>query len=151
MEEKAMNVNSDTAANPTTGENVGTAAEGKLFTQDEVNKIVSERLNRERMKAVPTEQETRELELSKRESRLECREFLLEKKYSTELLDILDTTDVNKFKETSEKLAKLFIGINEGLPGVGKVSSPPNMAGMGHLDEFSLKDNLIRNAFKPKK
>lgn len=149
MEEKTMNVNSDTAANPTTGGNVGTAAEGKLFTQDEVNRIVSERLNRERMKAEPTEQETREVELSKRENRLECREFLLEKKYSTELLDILDTTDANKFKETSEKLAKLFPGINEGLPGVGKVATALNM-GMGHIDGNSLKDNLIRDAFKPK-
>lgn len=142
MEEKAMNVNGDTTANPTSGANDGTADKEKLFTQDEVNKIVSERLNRERQKAEPTEQETREAELSKRENRLECREYLLEKKYKEELLDILDISNADKFKETVEKLTELFPSIN------GKA---PQIVGPCSTSVSGLKFNdPLADAFKPK-
>lgn len=95
-------------------ENGGTG--GKMFTQDEVNKIVSDRLNRERTKAEPSEQDKRNGELSARENRLNCREYLLEKGYSSELLNIINTDDSDKFINDVEKLVKLFPNIKEDSP-----------------------------------
>lgn len=82
---------------------------GKMFTQEEVNKIVSDRLTRDREKRSAQQQEdAREQALKAREARLDCREYLTEKKYPAELLDILDTTDADKFKATADKLGELF-------------------------------------------
>lgn len=44
--------------------------QGRMFTQDEVNKIVSDRLARERAKGEPSPQELKEKELSARENRI---------------------------------------------------------------------------------
>ena len=46
------------------------AATGKTFTQDEVNRIVSDRLAREKAKSEPTAADTREKELDERENKL---------------------------------------------------------------------------------
>lgn len=82
---------------------------GKMFTQEEVNKIVSERLARDREKrSIQQQEDTREQALKAREARLDCREYLNEKKYPAELLDILDTTDADKFKADADKLSELF-------------------------------------------
>ena len=61
----------------------------KLFTQEQVNQIVSERLARERSKAA-TEQATtdREKALDAREQALKCRELVAgDKKYPAKLLE----------------------------------------------------------------
>ena len=92
---------------PTTPTPEASGGQGaKLFTQDEVNRIVSDRLARERAKAEP--EDTREAALKARENRLDCREFLSDKKYPVELLDILPTADVETFKGSVERLAELF-------------------------------------------
>lgn len=86
----------------------------KMFTQDEVNRIVSERLNRDREKRLDTQNtESREKALQERESRLSCREYVAEKKYKSDLLDILDTSDVNKFKTAADKIHELYGVENE--------------------------------------
>lgn len=77
---------------------------GKLFTQEEVNKIVSERLARERAKSEPTAEERREQELVANENRLQCREFLESHGYDEGLLDVFDTSDAVKFQLSVEKL-----------------------------------------------
>lgn len=130
--------NSVTEPNTHPEGNGAPAASEKLFTQEEVNKIVSERLNRERAKAEPTEQDAREMELSKREHRLDCRDFLTENKYSEKLLDILDTSDVEKFKQTVGKLSDIF-PIRTDLPRI--VGASPMSS--------NVRDS-IANAFKPK-
>ena len=87
---------------------------GKLFTQDDVNRIVSERLARERQKTEPTAVDERENQLKARESRLDCRDFLegLTKGGKaahnvTGLLDVLDTSDKEKFQTTVAALLEL--------------------------------------------
>ncbi len=78
--------------------------EGKTFTQEEVNKIVSERLKKERAKAEPSEQDKRAGELDARENQLNCREYLTNKGYPAELLEIIGTENSDKFIERVEKL-----------------------------------------------
>lgn len=90
------------------------AATGKTFTQDEVNRIVSDRLAREREKATQPQEDEREKALKAREARLDCRDYLEGKKYPVELLDVLDGSDVEKFKDTAEKLVKVFPGLASG-------------------------------------
>lgn len=114
-------------------------ANGKTFTQEEVNQIVSERLKRERTKAEPSEQEKRESELAARESKLNCREYLSEKGYPVELLDILDTSDAEAFKGNLDKLCSL-------LPGLTKTHSSGMRQG-GSVTTFA---DELANAFKRK-
>ena len=60
-------------------EDNGGQPEGKMFTQDEVNRIVSERLTRERSKLIDqTELETREQAISTKEKALNDRIIQLE-------------------------------------------------------------------------
>lgn len=83
---------------------------GRMFTQEEVNRIVSDRLAREREKSVPQPPagDGREEALKARETRMDCREYLERGKYRAELLDVLDCSDVERFKSTVEKLVKQF-------------------------------------------
>lgn len=89
----------------------GEQGEGKLFTQAEVNDIIRDRLARERAKNVPqepTEEEKRAKELSIRENRLSCREYVMENHLPAEILDVLDTSDHEKFIKNAEKLSGLL-------------------------------------------
>ncbi len=81
--------------------------QGRTFTQDEVNAIVRDRLAREREKATPQDDE-RERDLSARESRLDCREYINENKYPAALLDVFDTSNAEAFKESVKKLVNAF-------------------------------------------
>ncbi len=138
-----INTNQNPEQQPTTPTPEASGGQGeKRFTQDDVNRIVSDRLARERAKAEP---DTREAELKAREARMDCREFLSDKKYPTDLLDILPTADVEAFKTSVEKLAGLFqqpapkagtIRVDLGAPLGG---NPPRNA------------DGIANAFKPPK
>ena len=79
----------------------------RTFTQDEVNRIVKDRLAKERAKTEHSQQEhddQREKELNARECRIECREFLLEKGYPSDMLDSMDTSNPEKFKQEAERI-----------------------------------------------
>ena len=93
-----------------TPEESGGAAE-RLFTQDEVNRIVSERLSREREKRAAEPEGEREAALKAREARLACREYLDEKRCPAVLLEVLDTSDPARFREAVATRCK-------GLPGL---------------------------------
>ena len=139
MNEQTTNTNGTTNANTQPEDNGVQAENGKLFTQEEVNRIVSERLNRERAKAEPSEQEKREGDLSARENKIACREYLFEKGDSKDLLDIVETNDIDKFKKNVDKLAELFPAINANTPRfTSRISGNPL-----NNDEFA-------EAFKPK-
>lgn len=84
------------------------ATNERKFTQDEVNKIVKERLQRDRDKrsaeqsGQQTEQaaalEARAADLVARENRLTCKEFLVDNGYPHELLEAIDTSDTKEFE-----------------------------------------------------
>lgn len=104
---------------PTNSTPEGNGGQGneKLFTQEEVNRIVSERLARERDKATTEKakadpMEQREKDLAAREAALSCREYISEKGYPVSLLEVFDTGDSNRFRGQVDKLLELFPTIN---------------------------------------
>lgn len=86
---------------------------GKLFTQEEVDSIVKGRLARERGYAEESAQREvslneREAVLNAREEALNCREYVMTKGYPKELLEILDTSDAESFKQKADGIFKTF-------------------------------------------
>ena len=137
MEENGRDIQ---AAKANAGGNGG--SDGKMFTQEEVNRIVSERLTREREKPVDDE---REKSLKAREARLDCRDYLDSKKYPIKLLDLLDCSDLEKFKAAADAMV-------EGFPSIMQTDGPlppPYAAGTGTGVIDSI-DTRIADAFKPK-
>lgn len=131
------------AATANTGANGGTG--GKTFTQEEVNKIVSDRLAREREKLAQQPQEDeREKALKARESRLDCRDYLDSKKYPAALLEVLDSSDVDRFKVAADKLIEQF-------PGVAAAQTPPPYAAGTGTQNGNMIYDPIAAAFKPHK
>ena len=133
-----------------TGEN-----KGKLFTQDEVNRIVSERLNREREKAAQAAAQAaepapdddtarRRAELTEAENRIKCKEFLLDNKHPAALLDLYDTKDFEAFKSHVEKLLKAFPLISTG-GGTGSRGFFPI-----NREKYTDEKSALDAVFKPK-
>lgn len=94
-------------------------ASGRTFTQEEVNKIISERLAKERAKGeseVAVSQ--REQLLRERENRLTCQEYLREQGLREELLEVLDTKDPADFQAKAARLSEIF-------PAADRNASPP--------------------------
>lgn len=114
----------------------------KLFTQADLDRIIGERLQRERDKAQPSAADQRESDLRARESKLDCREFVTEKGYPAALLDVLDTSDFEKFQAAVCKLDEIV-----GLPSKDRklpfFTAPIGAGG-------PLSSDVIANAFKPK-
>lgn len=88
MNTENMNQNADLASAQGTGE--------KTFTQDDVNRIVQDRLAKDREKA-SKELGEREQELAKREFRLNSRQKLIDKGYPESLLDALNCNSEKEF------------------------------------------------------
>ena len=147
---ESINNTQDIQQQPTTPTPEASGEQGgeRMFTQDDVNRIVSERLARERAKAEPTAIDERETALKAREARLDCRDYLEELSKGGKaassvlgLLDILDTTDSEKFKQTVSALLELG-AFN---PQLEPLKIPPvDMRG------GASPDDLIAAAFKPK-
>lgn len=92
----------------------------RTFTQEEVNRIVSERLARDRAdRAKPSPEDEREQALKAREAKLDCREYLDAQGYPAVLLDVLDSSDTAKFKASVEKLVKAFPAITGAIKREG--------------------------------
>ena len=126
------------AAKADPGANEGTG--GKTFTQEEVNRIVSERLAREREK-LPKDDE-REKALKAREARLDCRDYLDSKKYPAALLDVLDYSDEEKFKAAVDNMVGKF-------PGVVQPQEVPPPYSPSTGTGFMFCNDRIADAFKP--
>lgn len=80
----------------------GNGSEEKMFSQREVTEIVRSRLERERAKLQPkepSEAELKQKELDERESRLTCKAYLMDSGYPMDLLNVLDTSDPDAFKD----------------------------------------------------
>lgn len=127
--------------------------EERLFTQEELDRIVKERLARQKAsaeakadneaEAKAKEFESRELDLKQRESRLACKEYLLEKGFSEGLLDVIGTEDVDAFKKKAEKLEEIYGGSRRRVPPLA--STEP--AGLG---KDSIADAFRNPSHRPK-
>ena len=101
MEEITNNQNVEQQPTTQPADN-GNKGNERTFTQAEVDRIIKERLERDRAKrspAEPTEAEKKEAALTARERRLDCREYLANSGCPSELLDAFDTSDINRFKK----------------------------------------------------
>ena len=137
-----INTNQNPEQQPTTPTPEASGGQGeKLFTQADVDRIVGDRLARVKRDKATDE---REAALKARENRLDCREFLSDKKYPTELLDILPTADVEAFKASVEQLAGLFRRMEDDGPTIIVDTAAPLTGSHG-------RSNPIADAFKPPK
>ena len=125
----------------------------KVFTQEDVNRIVQERLARERAK-IPadqlTEMQERTADLEKREAALSCREYIAENGYSKALLDVFSTDNADAFKGSIDALHKAFPGLDLS---EGSRQTKPLSTGMSHecgSECWRGYDDDIASAFKPK-
>ena len=76
---------------------------------------------------------------------MDCREYLSDKKYPVELLDILDTADVESFKGNVERLAEMFRRTEDTGPTITvDLGAPLSSSPCGNT-------GAIANAFKPPK
>ena len=149
MTEKIMDNQQPTNSTP---EATGGQGE-KLFTQEDVNRIVSERLARERAKVdTPPEDERekafreREQALTARENRAKGEDYLaaqnIHKDYRQNFIDVLDLMggDVEKFKQVVAKIGEPYI-VREIVTGAPVANPPENNPGV--------TDSMISAAFKP--
>lgn len=118
----------------------------KLFTQADLDRIIGERLSRERAKQEPSPDDAREAEFKARETRLSCREYIAETGYPAELLDILDTSDANAFKAAVERLDALA-----ALPSKNRKPAPRFVSTVGLGGPPRGIDDYLHDAFKPPK
>lgn len=85
--------------NPTNGE--------KTFTQEDVNRIIGERLAKERSKS-EQELSKREKELQQREMRLTAKEMLSARGLSQDLADALNCADKETLEKSISIVEKIF-------------------------------------------
>lgn len=117
----------------------------KLFTQDDVNRIVGERLSRVKGTQTGADVSEREYELNQREMRLDARERLADLGISKELLPLVNCTN----KETMEESIKLIAGQfgAKSKAGTGyRVSTSASSSGNSSGHGKGLSDSDIRSA-----
>jgi len=101
MEDNNINQNADPAANHGTGE--------KTFTQEDVNRIVGERLAKEKAKnSGEADLAKREQELAQRELHMSAKELLSEKGLPVQLFDALNCTDKEAMEKSIGTIEKIF-------------------------------------------
>lgn len=139
MEEKNMNQNADPATSQETGE--------KTFTQEDVNRIVQERLAKEKSKnSGDADFAKREQELAQRELHMSAKEMLSEKGLPVQLFDALNCKDEETLKKSISTIETVFneykanatksIQLKSFTPGVP--TSPVNV-GDGDADDLNIR------------
>lgn len=127
------NLNENNGTDTTQQGNVQNGQEPKTFTQEEVNRIVQERLARAK---APNEPSQKELELQQRETNIYLHEQIIEKGLPTELYESLKGLD----KATIDKCIQI------AAPYIKKASEPFSNA-VGPVGTSScLSGNAIRMA-----
>ena len=93
--------------------------EERLFTQSEVNEIIKRRLERNKAANAEHEEAIASLEererqlnelqdkMAKRESLINCKAYLQEKGYPLDLVDIIETSDFDTFRDKADKAVKM--------------------------------------------
>ncbi len=104
-----INQNANPAANQGTGE--------KTFTQEDVNRIIGERLAKEKARNNgEADLAKREQELVQRELHMTAKELLSEKGLPVQLFDALNCTDEETMKKSIATIEKAFNDYKANLP-----------------------------------
>lgn len=125
---------------------------GKLFTQEQVNDIVRDRLAKERAKPPASDRErdleAREKAFADRVRRQDCTDWLKSAHYAephiAAMLELFPEADVEQLKAEIGKLEKAGF----------RYSSAPRRTGMNHESSSPVGGSLdsdIADAFKPKR
>lgn len=139
------NNNQNNQQQPTTPTPEASGGQGgeRTFTQTELDRIVQDRLARDRASRPTVSERERDLaereqKLAAREAYIECREHLKEHGLSMEYLDLVDTSDPKEFEAKVKKLQE--------------VAQPKHYAtSLSHQYGGEGSDNdAIAAAFKPK-
>lgn len=143
MSEEIKTTNTEEQPTNSTPEDKGGQGGEKMFTQEDVNRIVAERLARERAKGQPPAPDQREQDLTQREQELTqreqlaaCREYLEKEGLPTDLADLLGAKPLPEFKDT--------------VRGVLTAISRPERRGDKStvpMSEKQTADSLFRKAF----
>lgn len=96
-----------TTQNPGTGD--------KTFTQDDVNRIIGERLAKEKTKG-DTDFSKKEQELAQREIRLSAKEMLSDSNLPVQLIDALNCTSKETLEKSISIIEKVFNEIKKEAP-----------------------------------
>lgn len=88
-------------------EQTAVETEGKTFSQEDVNRIVGERLAKEKAKN-ESDWQQRERDLQRRELQMTAKEYLNEKNIPVELLDALSYTDEETLQKSVEIIEKFI-------------------------------------------
>ena len=125
---KEITMTDNNTPNTTQQENTtqpeGNGPAGKVFTQEEVNSIVKERLARERAKgqtSSTTDNSTAELDTEKAQleadrqklqderNTFECERYCKENGIDTSLVELIGSSDPEEFKHKTEALCSVFV------------------------------------------
>lgn len=131
----------------------------RLFTQEEVNRIVQKRLAGRKAEQKANDEiieerlnealADRTKELDAKEHRLDCKSYLIENGYSSDLLDIFDTSDVEQFKKKVVAVNDLYAAKGRQYPivkdggEVVKISSDNVRGAFTHTQPHKPKEPLI--------
>ena len=114
MSEETKNTNTGEQSTNSTPEANGGHGGEKMFTQEDVNRIIAERLAKERAKGQPPAADQRERELSVREQALECRDFLESENQkrgtnypAAELVHLLGARPLAEFKDALHEFERM--------------------------------------------
>lgn len=115
MSEETKNTNTGEQSTNSTPEANGGHGGEKMFTQEDVNRIIAERLAKERAKGQPPAADQRERELPVREQALECRDFLESENQkrgtnypAAELVHLLGARPLAEFKDALHEFEKIY-------------------------------------------
>ncbi len=137
----------------------GNGAAGKMFTQEEVNSIVKDRLARERAKGQTSTAVDNTAELSTEKAQLEadrqklqdernifeCERYCKENGIDTQLVELIGSSDPEEFKKKAESLWSIFAKSKKNQPGAVAVVS----TGAPHGSMSQLKEPDGAQFFKP--
>ena len=142
MSEETKTTNTNEQPTNSTPEDKGGQGGEKMFTQEDVNRIVAERLARERAKGQPPEPDQREQELTQREVALECRDFLERENQirgtnypAADLVHLLGARPLPAFKDALREFERIF----EKMSRTEATDEPPKPK--------STVDSFFRSAF----
>lgn len=144
--EEVKNVETTESTNPTP-----TAEEPlKSFTQDDVNRIVQERLarERERINSMINEDEGIRKELTESRLRLNATKELSGAGYPVEIVDMVDCADEKACKESIARVKKVYdLAYKKAVDDIYRTNG--RTPGKGNAGGGSVEDKL-HNAFFPK-
>lgn len=130
------------------GQSTGSAGQEKLFTQEEVNRIIGDRLARAKSANGYGIDPEREAALNERELKLDAREQLADLGISKDLLPLVNCTNKDTMKKSIALIAENF-GQGKSANNTGRtyrISTGANSSGNGSGHSRAPSDDDIRAA-----